>query len=154
MTTIDYQALRGEVGGDPAEGTYLAYLARASLVETKNGSTMLVTEWQTMDPPHYWTAWFGFDGKRLPHTQELLDGLGIDRQTVTDDDAFEVALQGAEGRKYTVQITAWSGGVNTVVQSAAVPAYESDAPVDTEGLPPAQEPAAALQFGGDNDIPF
>jgi hypothetical protein len=154
VSDIDYDLLRGQVGGDPPDGLHSAYLMRAALVNTSSG-TRLVTEWQTSgDESYYWTTWFGFDGNRLGFTQDFLDGLGVDRSKVTDDDAFEQTLADVQGTVYTVRTAAWSGGVNTYVEETPAPppgqTSFGDVPIDM----PAQEAVAAASQTSDDDIPF
>ena len=163
MTTIDYDQLRGESGGDPPDGMHSAYLARAALVSTRNGDK-LVTEWQTTDPPHYWSTWFGFDGQQMKFTQEFLDSLGVDRPSVTNDDALEAALNECIGTVYTVRTEAGAAWVNTYVEDT-VEAAQTDLPIDTADLPPSPPPPGAPtpagvgvgaqdQLPADDDIPF
>lgn len=165
MTDIDYDALRASGGGDPPPGTYDAALVRAALV---GSPTQLVTEWQIYDPtPYYWTAWFGFEGRRLAFTQDFLDAIelaeGHWRSIVSDDDLFEEALDKAIGTVYRVRVDAWSGGVNTYVDGPAGNVQEElpEVPIDVEELPsppPLPEaqpqPVAAGRTSDDDDIPF
>jgi hypothetical protein len=157
MSPVDYDALRGSAGGEPPDGIHKALLMRAKLVETSNGATMLVTEWQVGGmTPYYWTTWFGFEGARMGFTQEFLDGLGVDRSQITDDDVFGEALQRAEDEAYTVRTSSWSGGINTYVEEAPDTAQASldDAPIDTNGLPEVSTAEPVAAGGVDDDIPF
>lgn len=154
MTSIDYNLLSGQSGGDPEDGIHTARLLRAALVETSRG-TSLVTEWQTLqDPLYYWTTWFGFEANRISFTQEFLDAVGIDRSKMTDDGAFEMALSEVEGNTYEVRTQAGASWVNTYVQEPVTP----DVPIDTGGLPePTSEPVMAgggSTDAADDDIPF
>jgi hypothetical protein len=157
MTDIDYNALRSGGGGEPPDGHYKATLVRAKLVNTSGGWKM-VTEWQVGGlTPYYWTTWFGFEGARMAFTQEFLDGLGIDRANITDDDAFEMALDRATNHTYNVRTSAWSGGINTYPEAGGEVAQTSldDMPADTNGLP--EVGAQPVGVGGadpDDDIPF
>lgn len=157
MTDIDYDALRGETGGDPPDGMHDASLVRAAIVETQNG-TRLVTEWQISHPtPYYWTAWHGFDGQRLNWTQEYLDGLGVDRATITDDDALTEQLENVTGIVYEVRVQSKNGFLNTYVEGPAAARQESlDLPIATDDLPPAGVASAAAPTTdpADDDIPF
>ena len=173
MTDIDYSSLQGERGGEPPDGVRSAYLLRAALTDTRSGS-MLITEWQD-DLGHYWETWYGFAGRRLSITQELLKGLGIlDR--VTDDAAFEQALGDVQGNVWTVRTERWGsgsgGGVNTYVEGNGSQAgaqtalagmggqnasWMADIPADTSGLPPATAPPpepVAAAVPEDDEIPF
>jgi hypothetical protein len=143
-SNIDYDALRGGAGGDPPDGTHEAQLVRAKLVDTEKG-TRLVTEWQTTGAtPYYWATWFGFDGARLGFAQEFLDAIGADRSQITDDEAFEAALEGLAYQTYVVRTAAWSGGVNTYITEARDVA--PDVPIAEV------EPVAVA--AADNAIPF
>lgn len=150
MSDIDYNALRGAIGGDPPDGTHQAYLARAALVDTSSG-TKLVSEWQvTGMTPYYWASWHGFAPTRMNVTQEYLDALGVDRSKITDDDAFTDELLRITGKTYTVRTSAWSGGVNTYVEETSIPAQAelTDIPVDAEPV------AVGVAVGDEDDIPF
>ena len=165
MTTIDYDQLRGEVGGDPPDGMHSAYLARAALLSTRNGDK-LITEWQTSDPPYYWNTWFGFDGQQMKFTQDFLDSIGVDRASITDDESLEDALGQCVGEVYSVRTEAGAAWVNTYVEEATPTAQTSldDVPLATEGLPTAAPATAAAEpvavaaatsdDDADRDIPF
>lgn len=160
MSPIDFDALRGETGGDPPDGMHSAYLARASLVSTRNGDK-LVTEWQTSDPPYYWTTWFGFDGQQMKFTQEFLDSLGVDRAQITDDEALEESLNELVGTVFSVRTDAGAAWVNTYVEEATPTAQTSldDVPIDTGELPTAAPATVAASADtsddeADRDIPF
>jgi hypothetical protein len=163
VTDIDYDQLRASGGGDPPPGSYDAALVRAALV---GSPTQLVTEWQISYPePYYWTAWFGFEGRRLAFTQDFLDAIeladGQWRSIVSDDDQFEEALGEAVGTVYRVRVDEWSGGVNTYVDGPAANVQEElpEVPIDVEELPPppapeSPQPVAAGRTSDDDDIPF
>lgn len=155
--TVDYEALRGGVTtGVPENGSHTARLERAKLWEGDRGS-QLITEWS--ENGLWWTSWNRFDAQGMQFTQELLDGLGIDRSKITDDDEFEAALNEVEGILYLVRTTAKEGSqsgkwfINTYCDGPAVP-EQMDMPVDTEGLPDVGTEAATAgeQFG--NDAPW
>jgi hypothetical protein len=155
--SIDYDALRGNAGGDPPDGIHKATLVVAKLVEHSNGIG-LVTEWQVGGmTPYYWTTWFGFEGPRLAFTQEFLDSLGVDRSQITDDDAFGEALYLAQGKGYDVKTASWSGGINTYVQGPASDAAQpqlGDVPIETAGLPQVSPVPVPAGPQADDDIPF
>jgi hypothetical protein len=163
MSDIDYGLLAGNAGGEPTDGIYAAMLVRLELVHTQSGSR-LVSEWQvSAGTPYYWTTWFGFAANRIGVTQDFLDGLGVDRSRITDDESFELALHQVVGRMYEVRTESWSGGVNTFIESvvgsagssARPPSMDDDLAPDTRGLPdltPASVGQAALP--DDDDIPF
>ena len=167
MSSIDYDLLRGEAGGEPPAGLYDAYLMRAALVTTDKG-TSLVAEWQTLSGTgYYWTAWFGFTPQRMQFTQEFLDGVGIDRHTLTDDERFEQELSQIQGSVYQVRVESKNGYLNTfVLDSAQVQQQLSDIPADVSDLPssapppgPAPTPVGAgvgaqQALPADDDIPF
>lgn len=167
---IDYEALSGATGGPPPNGEWDAYLDRAALVDTRNGE-MLVTEWKTRGETFYaWSTWFGFEGQRLAFTQEFLDGLGIDRASITDDEGLTQALEDRVGLLYRVSTEAWGsgGGINVEVigpagqQSMSMSHAAADMPADTRGLGPTEiehvgpehVEVAAGAAGADDDIPF
>jgi hypothetical protein len=168
MTSIDYSLLGGNgAGGDPPEGLHTAYLAVAKLLELPSGDR-LVTEWQ-VPGSYYWTSWHGFEPNRISVTQEYLDGLGIDRKTITDDDAFENALASVQGQTYSVRTAAWSGGINTFVEDAlgssqarsgalsgasAQASADVDVPIDASGLPAPPEQGAQVVLPDIDDVPF
>jgi len=163
---IDFAALRGEddaaTAGVPTDGDHAARLERAVLHDGDRG-TQLITEWSD-ERNLMWTSWNRFDGQGLKYTQELLDGLGVDRQSVMDDAQLAQELAAVEGRHYRVRTQSKQGRngdrwfTNTYVDGPAVP-VEPDVPVDTRGLP-AESPAvttadyAAQDLFGDEDIPF
>jgi len=158
MSDIDFGLLRGQenAGGEPPDGQRAAMLVRADIVDTSKGS-MLITEWQTSGgpTPYYWQTWFGFTPTRISVTQELLDGLGIDRASVTDDDAFEAQLHAVTGRTYTVTTSRWANGVNTYIDERSPTRPQSEElPIDTAGVPAAAVAAAGTNQTVDDDIPF
>jgi hypothetical protein len=163
---IDYGLLGGEQNREPSEppeGTYQATLVVAKVVETSRG-TALVTEWSTeTEPPYYWTAWFGFAANRIAITNELLDGIGVDRAAIVRggtqeqrDEELTRQLWAATNKVYAIEVTRWSGGVNTKVIVAPEVSPDQtqmwDAPISTEGLPAAGVGAAG--HSEDDDIPF
>jgi hypothetical protein len=155
MSPVDYEALRGGVStGVPDNGSHTARLERAALVETDKGSN-LVTEWS--EDGLWWTSWNRFNAQALPFTQALLDGLGVDRQKITNDDEFETALSDVQGILYLVHTDSKQGSqsdrwfINTYVDGRAVPA-QIDMPVDTEGLPVLSEPVGSVD--DEEDLPF
>ena len=155
---INYALLAGGEGGEPPDGTHTALLVVAKLLDLPNGSK-LVTEWQSVNgaAPYYWSTWHGFAPTRIAITQEFLDGLGIDRKTITDDVAFEAALDNVQGVTYRVSTSAWSGGTNTFIEDVSVPASVAaqrsvDVPIDDADL--VTTPAPALPDIPDDDIPF
>jgi len=156
MSDIDYDLLAGSRGGEPPDGIHVATLVRAALVETTNGSR-LVTEWQTGGrTPYYWTAWHGFAANRIALTQDFLDGLGVDRATVTDDEEFDRALFEALHRDFTVRVEHNGSFLNTYVEGKpSAQMALSDAPVDTSDLPePVAAAPPAARTSDDDDIPF
>jgi hypothetical protein len=167
--SVDYDRLRGE-GGDvadhPPDGLHVARLERAVLQDTKRGMQVL-TEWS--DPNNLmWTSWNRFDADQfgMPKTQKLLDGLGVDRSQLTDDDALSQALADVEGGTYQVRTESRQGNqgdkwfTDTFIEQPIVGRQQSltDIPADTTGL---REPApqggkaksGASDFD-DDDIPF
>lgn len=154
---IDFEALRGEVGGDPPDGVYNATLQRAKLVDTRNGE-MLVTEWQVDDPgPYYWTAWHGFEPNRMSWTQEYLDGLGVDRGKLTDEDELTDALNAVLGERFELRTEVKSGFLNTYVEGPATGSGTQtsldDVPIDAADFEPARV-ADGPPDPDDDDIPF
>lgn len=158
---INYALLGGGDGGAPPDGSHTALLVVAKLLDLAGGSK-LVTEWQSVGggTPYYWSTWHGFTPTRISVTQEFLDGLGVDRKTITDDEAFENALSQVQGMTYEVSTSAWSGGTNTFIEDVSVsPAVreqrDADVPIDTGGLEPQPVTAGpALPAIDDDDIPF
>ena len=151
--TVDYEALRAGVSsGVPDNGAHTARLERAKLWEGDSGSK-LITEWS--EDGLFWTSWNQFEGQGMQYTQELLDGLGVDRSTITNDDEFEAALNEVEGILYLVHTDAKQGNqgdrwfINTYVDGRAVPT-QPDLLTDTEDLPAVGSPAGAQ----DDDVPF
>jgi hypothetical protein len=170
---VDYGKLRGEGGAvadHPADGLHIARLERAVLQDTKRGQQVL-TEWS--DPDNVmWTSWNRFDPDQfgMPRTQKLLDGLGVDRAKLTDDDALSQALADVEGGTYQVRTQSRKAErrlgdeadkwfTDTFVEQTVSGRQQAltDIPADTTGL---REPAAqgatakpASDFD-DDDIPF
>lgn len=164
MSPIDYDALRGNAGGEPPDGLHNAYLMSARHVETSKGDR-IVTDWQTFeDPRYYWTTWFNFDAG-LKYTQEFLDALGADRSSITDDDILELELSKVTGLRYQVRTEAGAAWVNTTVEDVWSPEVEqrqADIPADVSDLPAGPPPGAGApapvgvgaQQSLDDDIPF
>lgn len=164
---IDYRQLKETRGTDvPPDGERTARLERGKLVETKYGSTRLVTEWSAGDL--WWQSWNQFDGQGLAFTQDLLDGLGVDRSKLTDDDQLTAELAAAEGHKYRVKTKSNRGSqgdrwfTSTYIQSTvsvlrtgllsgAVPKDDPDIPFDTNDF---VEPPKTGGLFDDDDIPF
>jgi hypothetical protein len=160
MTQINYDLLRGGSGGEPPDGLHTANLVVAKLLELPSGDR-LVTEWQSSNgrEPYYWTTWHGFEGNRINITQEFLDGLGVERSAITDDAAFEQALERVQGVTYEVRTSAWSGGINTFVEDVRVPAgVQDELGTDASDLPASAPPQSGGQpappVTADDDIPF
>lgn len=166
MSPVDYDALAGNAGsGVPADGTHTARLERAALLETDNGSR-LITEWSANGT--WWESWNRFDGRGMSFTQDLLDGLGVDRSKVTNDDEMGDELSHAEGDTYRVRTESKRGSqgdrwfTSTYIEARVEggtpppprPEPESDAPADTAGLPAPGASAPANDLFGDDDIPF
>jgi len=150
---VDYEALRGTGSASaavPDDGAHTARLDRAALVELDSGSR-LVTEWSADGLA--WTSWNRFDEKGMQYTQGLLDGLGVDRSTLTDDDALEAALSTVQGTTYLVTTKSQEGRLGdrwfttTYVDARAV--ADPDLVADTSDLPDAQEALAV-----EGDVPF
>ncbi len=97
--------------------TCTAYVAVAKLLDLQRSR---LVEWQAnSSASYYWSTWHGFAPSRMAITQEYLDGLGIDRKTITDDRALEAALANVQGATYEVRTSAWPGGINTFVEARA-----------------------------------
>ena len=169
--TIDFDKLRGDKSAAdeiPADGDHIARLERAVVVDTKRGE-QIVTEWSNQANV-MWTSWNRFDSSGMPYTQDLLDGLGIDRRKVTEDSLSD-ELARCEGGTYQVSTEANEGSqggrwfINTYVrqplragQTPPPPDAQvvpPDVPVDTAGLPTAGAAAqtTASDLFGD-DAPF
>lgn len=147
MSRINYAELRGEDRGAPADGNYDAWLARARL--QMGESDFVVTEWQVDNL--YWESLNGFEGRRMTYTQELLDGLGIDRAKIMSDADLSNALDDASEQVYRVRVEQNGRFINTYVLGRV----ESDAPIDAGDLPKASASAAPSPAEEDDDeIPF
>lgn len=165
MSSIDFSTLRGEranTTGVPEDGLHTARLERAVLQDTAKGPR-LITEWSD-ENNLMWTSWnrFTADQYGMPKTQELLDGLGVDRSKLTDEN-FGDELATVEGGTYQVRTTSQQGSQGdrwftetTIEQPIAGRQQElSDIPADTTGLPepkPPPKPAAGDDLF--DDIPF
>lgn len=138
VSSINYGQLAGATAEGPSDGLHTAFLMRARL--QTGAQDFIVTEWQVGDA--YWETLYGFTPQRMPFTQDMLDGLGIDRAKLTDDDALEVALAEAQGQQYRVRVEHNGRFVNTyieggsTVQSSAQASF-ADVPIDATGLPDA-----------------
>ena len=162
---INYEALRtGSLNVEnPDDGQHTARLERAALVSTSNGER-LVTEWIDMQGPAQWTSWNRFDEMGLSYTNELLDGLGVDRTILTDDDSFTAELDRVTGTVYDIRtasqlgsrgdgrvfVTTYVNGRNEGVQEA----LDVDVPVDRSDLQPPGGSAASKVSHNTDDIPF
>lgn len=159
MSSINYGALAGGESTQPPNGMHRAYLMRARL--QTGAQDFIVTEWQA--GPYWWETLYGFTPQRLQFTQDALDGLGIDRAKITDDDALEDALALAQGSEYRVRVEVNGRFTNTYVEGAAVagqPSFDSRPPATgfvTDGprMTRGQEALAGLgaQRSFDADIP-
>jgi hypothetical protein len=161
---INYDLLGAEPGREPSEppeGTHQATLVVAKVVETSKG-TALVTEWSAEEGSYYWTTWFGFASNRIAITNELLDGIGVGRASIVRgetqeqrDEELTRQLWAATNKAYTVEVTRWSGGVNTKVSSPLEPDVSIDQtamwekPIGSSGVIPV--PAGHSE---DDDLPF
>jgi hypothetical protein len=147
MSGINYAQLAG--GGEsaqPPNGMHRAFLMRARL--QTGAQDFVVTEWQA--GPYWWETLYGFTASRIGFTQDALDGLGIDRAKITDDDALEAALYGAQGAEYRVRVEQNGRFTNTYIEGAAAvgqPSFDSDIPADTSGLPAASPPYTGALAG-------
>jgi hypothetical protein len=160
---IDFEALRGEkeLSGVPDDGIHTARLERAVLKETDKGDRV-ITEWSSDRCPH-WASWNRFDEQGLPYTQQLLDGLGIDRKVMTSDDELSQALEKIEGGTYQVRTESRKGSqgdrwfTSTYIEQAIAGRQETldELAADTRGLPERDAaPAAAGDIFGDDSVPF
>jgi hypothetical protein len=171
MSSINYALLGGDASeSTPADGIYAAYLMAARL-QTSNNGDFLVTEWQAGS--YWWETLFGFTSRRMAITQEFLDGLGVDRSHITDDDAFRLAIAKASGKVYNVRVEVNGNFVNTYIETpgaqesgrgqealaglASSRSFDSDIPPSDSDLPDpgaaAAEPVTA-HVPDDDDIPF
>ena len=165
MSPIDFGKLGGStpIEEAPADGDHRARLERAVIVDTKNGER-LVTEWCDSENS-MWTSWNRFDDSGMSFTQELLDGLGIDRSKLTEE-TLPDELARKEGATYNVRTESRQGSqgdrwfTSTYINSTVLPPQlnrreppPSDAPADTRGLPQTTG-AKSNDLFGDDDIPF
>jgi hypothetical protein len=130
MSSINYGALRGESETAPPAGMYDAFLVRARLQTGR--ADFIVTEWQA--DRFYWETLYGFTTSRMQFTQDALDGLKVDRSTLTSDDDLEAQLADAAGHVYRVRVERNGIFVNTYIEGSAH-AVEPDVPVDASDLP-------------------
>jgi hypothetical protein len=166
---IDFDKLGGDrpVEDVPVDGVHKARLERAVVVTTKNGDERLVTEWSN-ESNVMWTSWNRFDAQGLPYTQDLLDGLGIDRKSLTDEVQLGNELASLEGGTWTVTTESNQGSqgdrwfTSTYVEGKADPQVaaqaeqkRSDIPADVADLP---EPGAGGKTSAEDlfgdDAPF
>jgi hypothetical protein len=137
--------LRGEkaIATDtPADGTYTARLERAERRDA-SGMEKLVTEWSAGEGL-WWSSWRDLElNPRFPQglqlALELLDGLGVDRSQITDDDAvLDQMLSLAEGNYYEVRTESREYGgrtfIDTYIESRIV---DDELGTLTQGLPEA-----------------
>jgi hypothetical protein len=156
--TIDFDKLRGETAAEeiPADGTHTARLERCVIVTSnRTGDELLVTEWSD-EQNVMWTSFNRFDSSGMSFTQELLDGLGVDRSKLTDENLGDELAQ-AEGGTYQVRTTSTKGSqgdrwfINTYVDQVIAgrqKTLDEDIPADTTGLPERDAaPAGADLFG-------
>jgi hypothetical protein len=161
---IDFDALRGDSAdaGVPADGVHTARLERVVLRETANGER-LITDWSS-EECSLWTSWNRFDPQGMSYTQDLLDGLGIDRKQMTTEDGLSDALATKEGGTYQVRTSSQKGSqgdrwfTSTYIEQAIAGRQETldELAADTRGLPERDAaPAAAGDiFGDDAPVPF
>jgi hypothetical protein len=161
VSSINYAQLAGGGNVTPPDGLHNAYLMRARL--QTGAQDFLVTEWQA--GTFYWETLYGFTANRIRFAQDALDGLGIDRSKITNDDALEDALYRVQGGQFQVRTEVNGNFVNTYVEGPVSARFE-DMPADTSGLPdvsapPAQPAQAPLPVGApaaaeddEDDIPF
>jgi hypothetical protein len=141
VSSINYGALAGGESTQPPDGLHDAYLTRARLQTGQQD--FVATEWQV--GAYWWETLYGFTPQRLPFTQDMLDGLGIDRAKLTDDDALEAALNAAQGSQYRVRVETNGRFVNTYIEGAvAQRSFETDIPADTSGLPEVSQSPSGL----------
>lgn len=160
---VNFAALRGDApaADHPADGLHVARLERAQLYDGDRGA-QLITEWSD-ENNLMWTSWNRFDGPGLKYTQDLLDGLGIDRSQVTEE-TFGRELARAEGGTYQVRTKSREGRdkwfTDTYVEQPLEGRAQrsSEIPADTRGLPDEERAVApggaAADLFGDDDIPF
>ena len=92
-------------------------------------------------------------------TQEYLDGLGVDRQTITDEDKLTDALEAVVGERFELRTENKSGFLNTYVEGPATGGVQQslDVPIDDADLE-SRDPVAVNADGppdpDDDDIPF
>ena len=150
MSDINFDLLRGSEVGLPPDGIHTADLIVAKVVDLESGSK-LVTEWGNPETNYYWTSWNAFAANRIVFTQELLDGLGVDRAKITDDSELAVELERVQGQTYQVRTSAWSGGINTYIEGRQQSL--DDLGTDTEGLPEVGQ-APTQPTLDDSPVPF
>ena len=167
MSDINFDLLGGQAGGEPPQGTYRATLIRAQVIDTSKGSS-LITEWQAGEnPAYFWSTWFGFAANRVAVTQDFLDAIGVDRSAImrggTHDERDEELtrqLWEATNKSYAVEVTKWSGGVNTKVVADVEPDVAIVSPDQMAWEVPIEktaQPPAGIAVGArseDDDIPF
>lgn len=176
--TIDYDQLNtGEANVKlPSDGQRVAFLDRASLVDTRSGE-QIVTEWRdAKDYTCQWQSWNRFEGAGFPYTRELLIGLGVPLgkaspdglPLIMDDESLRREIDIAVGGMFNVKTTSRQGDgrvfVNTYVDGLQTGGVqldiddmatrgnirdEPDVPIDTRGLPePSSGPLRAASTSG------
>ena len=156
--SIDFEALRGEIGGEPPDGAQLdATLTRIERLETSKGPS-IVTEWQSTDAKSYvWTAWFGLTGTRIGFARDFLRDCGVNLKALKDEYALDDALGAISGLDFKVSIRVNGNFVNMDVLGRSDPQMTidqavSDMPAQNGDLP--APGAAAKAPPDDDDIPF
>jgi hypothetical protein len=162
---IDYQALKtGSMASVlPDDGEHAGRLERAQLVHTQNGPR-LVTEWSQANGTAQWTSWNRFDESGLSYTIELLDGLGVDRAAVNNDEQLDAELERAVDQVFDVRTSSQAGSrgdgrvfVSTYVtgrNQGIQDALDGVLPVDTSDLPPPVSAGSKVHEDDDDKIPF
>jgi hypothetical protein len=157
---VDFDALRSETGsGVPDDGLHTARLERAAVIETDRGSR-LITEWSD-ENNLMWTSWNRFDASGLKFTQDLLDGLGVNRSQITEDN-FSDELAQMEGGTYQVRTDSKQGKqgdrwfTSTYIEQAIAGRQQTlaDIPADSAGLPERDAAPAGTDLFADDDVPF
>jgi hypothetical protein len=175
--SIDYDQLNtGEANVKlPSDGPRVAFLDRASLVDTRSGE-QVVTEWRdAKDYTCQWQSWNRFEGAGFQYTRDLLVGLGVPLgktssdglPLIMDDESLRREIDIAVGGMFNVKTTSRQGDgrvfVNTYVDGLRTGGVqldiedmargnirdEPDVPIDTAGLPePSSGPLRAAPSPG------